>query len=226
MAIPVQHHQSTQRSLYMCDISLFLVTIWHSSAPRVTICLSPSLHHSWSPLLGTWRQWGTTNQTRSPGFRPSTSPPTSFTTPVFRIVAIRIWIYMRILSSGMSPKKRQRVTWWKTSWTCSISSQYDRELIASVGIVSVHLRLKDSKIFYSWQGCWLPALEVLYQNPETPAKVKWNIDKKKKISTTKEQPLDQQGRGKLRELQWESERDERSLVPPRLEQTLPEILCL
>ena len=43
MAIPVQHHQSTQRSLYMCDISLFLVTIWHSSAPRVTICRSPSL---------------------------------------------------------------------------------------------------------------------------------------------------------------------------------------
>ena len=54
---------------------------------------------------------------------------------------------MRIISSGMSPKKRQRVTWWKTSRTCSISSQYDRELTASVGIVSVHLRLKDSKIF-------------------------------------------------------------------------------
>ena len=168
MAIPVQHHQSTQRSLYMCDISLFLVTIWHSSAPRVTICRSPS-------LIVTVRHLEAVRNDKPdpvPWFQAF-----HLTSNLLHhsCVEHRCYSHMniqRILSSGMSPKKRQRVTWWKTSWTCSISSQYDRELTASVGIVSVHLRLKDSMIFYYWHGCWLPALEVLYQNPETPAKQK------------------------------------------------------
>ena len=147
MAIPVQHHQSTQRSLYICDKSLFLVTIWHSSAPRVTICRSPSL----MVTVGHLEAVGNDKPDPVPCFQAF-----HLTTNLLHHSCVKhrchshMNIHACILSSGISPKNVNVLH----GGTCSVSSQYDRELTASVGIVSVHLRLKDSKIFYSWQGCW------------------------------------------------------------------------
>ena len=153
----------------MCDMSLFFVTIWQSSAnipPPVTICLSPSLM---VPTVSHLEAVRNDKPDPVPWFQAF-----HITTNLLHHSCVKhrchshMNIHACILSSGISPKNVNVLH----GGTCSVSSQYDRELTASVGIVSVHLRLKDSMIFYYWHGCWLPALEVLYQNPETPAKVK------------------------------------------------------